>query len=931
MPTTLPITIQAFDAYLRCRTKFYLLDRQTVPLPSFFTDPSARINENYKSTAILQMRVLSDCKVINYEDIKIKELDGRTLTFVDCHHCCYSPSGLLSTSGEVNLLDRSGDDKFLPILFSTSTKLTMSDMLLLCFGALSLAQLTGVVPRAGRFCFGKDHRVKAIKITNYVDKTLAILDKIIQLRANGSAPPLVINKHCAVCDFHLQCRQAAIDCDDLSLISTLGEQERLKANAKGIFTIAQLSYGYRPRRRRGMRAETDTRRHNSSLKHDHKLKALAIKKGQIHVIGTPSTSADGTPLYIDIEGVPDRDFYYLIGLRYRQGDCIIEQSFWADTLDDERAMWAACLGELQTIDNPHLIHYGSYEAKFIKKMKTKYPDLMPDGHFADRLISSTTNLLSLIYAQIYFPTYSNSLKEIARYLGFRWTHQEATGSLALLWRLKWEFGRDAAIKERLAAYNLEDCRAAEIVAESLREICSGAGVSVGAKAAAINVSSLEVGYQRTFGKFAGAVPEFEKINRAAYWDYQRAKVYIRSSPQVRQSVKRNEKSRDVLELRVVREVYEEADRPPICPRCGSTKVRVAERFSRVIIDLRFMRHGVKRHVFRSNYNRFRCGSCRAETCLHPRRSKYGLNLRAYVIYLIIEMRMSNQKIAEHLLAIFGIRIDKTMINTIKSEAADEYSIIYDNLIKQIAKGSVVHADETSAVVRDGGHYVWIFANFITVVYVYSESRDGGVLKDTLEEFTGVLVSDFYAVYEAMDCSQQKCLIHLMRDINEELLRNPFNEQLVHVAGLFGRLLREIVETVDKHGLKARYLRKHKRAAESFMDHVKSMKCHSDVVSALRKRIEKNRDKLFTFLDHDDVPWNNNNAEHAVRAFTRLRNAMGTSTAKGTREYAILLSIQQTLKYRGINFLDFLRSNNMSRLITPGSQQKDAEPQDAAPA
>src|SRR3954466_11285480 len=83
-------------------------------------------------------------------------------------------------------------------------------------------------------------------------------------------------------------------------------------------------------------------------------------------------------------------------------------------------------------------------------------------------------------------------------------------------------------------------------------------------------------------------------------------------------------------------------------------------------------HGAKRHVFRSHYNRFRCGSCRAEMCLHPRRSKYGPNLRAYIVYLIIEMRLSNEKISEHLLAIFEIKIDKTMINTIKSEAAKEY-------------------------------------------------------------------------------------------------------------------------------------------------------------------------------------------------------------------------------------------------------------------
>jgi len=70
----------------------------------------------------------------------------------------------------------------------------------------------------------------------------------------------------------------------------------------------------------------------------------------------------------------------------------------------------------------------------------------------------------------------------------------------------------------------------------------------------------------------------------------------------------------------------------------------------------------------------------------------------------------------------------------------------------------------------------------------------------------------------------------------------------------------------------------------------------------------NREVLFTFLDHDDIPWNNNNAEHAVKAFALLRrNFDGRSTEKGIKEYLILLSVCQTCKYMGVDFLDFLRS------------------------
>ena len=174
----------------------------------------------------------------------------------------------------------------------------------------------------------------------------------------------------------------------------------------------------------------------------------------------------------------------------------------------------------------------------------------------------------------------------------------------------------------------------------------------------------------------------------------------------------------------------------------------------------------------------------------------------------------------------------------------------------------------------------------------------------------MLVSDFYAAYDSVPCPQQKCLIHLMRDINEDLHKNPFNYELKDIAQRFGSLLRQIVETIDAYGLKARHLSKHKKAAIDFVERVVSMKCATETGAALQKRVEKNRDRLFTFLDYDNVSWNNNNAEHAVRAFTRLRNAIGTSTPKGHSEYATLLSIQQTLRYRGLGFLEFLRSGKI---------------------
>ena len=72
--------------------------------------------------------------------------------------------------------------------------------------------------------------------------------------------------------------------------------------------------------------------------------------------------------------------------------------------------------------------------------------------------------------------------------------------------------------------------------------------------------------------------------------------------------------------------------------------------------------------------------------------------------------------------------------------------------------------------------------------------------------------------------------------------------------------------------------------------------------------ETSGERLFTFLRHDGVPWNNNNAEHAIKAYARARELFqGTPAAKAISEYLVLLSVCETCRNKRIDFLDFLRS------------------------
>ena len=114
--------------------------------------------------------------------------------------------------------------------------------------------------------------------------------------------------------------------------------------------------------------------------------------------------------------------------------------------------------------------------------------------------------------------------------------------------------------------------------------------------------------------------------------------------------------------------------------------------------------------------------------------------------------------------------------------------------------------------------------------------------------------------------------------------------------------------VDRYGLKKHFLNKHHARGERFYRELARTDYQSETAVKCKQRFEKNRDKLFTFLSYDGVPWNNNNAEHAIKAFAKLRDVIaGTSTAKGVDEYLTLLSVCQTCEYQGLDFLAFLRS------------------------
>src|SRR5258708_7414257 len=249
--------------------------------------------------------------------------------------------------------------QYTPIRYIFTNKLGKDEKVMVSFDAFVLSEILGRKVSLSKIIHGDNHATLKVKTSTLTSQVRRRLDKIAILLSNPNPPDLVLNRHCVECEFQARCRQRAIEKDDLSLLASLSEKERKEFNTKGIFTVTQLSYTFRPRRRpKGLKQRRE--------RYHHSLKALAVRENKIHIVGTAKMRIEGTPVYIDAEGLPDRDFYYLVGVRIKTGDCVVQHSFWADSPSDEGRLWQEFLSKLAEIKNPVLVHYGSFETVFLK-------------------------------------------------------------------------------------------------------------------------------------------------------------------------------------------------------------------------------------------------------------------------------------------------------------------------------------------------------------------------------------------------------------------------------------------------------------------------------------------------------------------------------------------------------------------------------------
>ena len=896
------ITNQLFTGFLECKYKAYLISTGKFGSKSNFENIQIELFNDYRCRARQHFLKRFGDGEAPQRNLPLTDLLNQQYPLAtDVYFARDGISVLFDALLRNDNYSSSPRKKYIPVMFRHQEKISKNQKLLLTFWGLMLENGLENKSPFGKIVHGKAFKCTKVKFNPLFGTVKNILQEINNFRITETAPPFRLNPHCSICEYRTYCEEKAIEKDDLSLLRGISEKEINRLHKKGIFTVNQLSYTFKPRR-------ISKRTKKPATPHHFALQALALREKKIHVYGTPNISLAETNIYFDLEGLPDKNLCYLVGALVVQNGKSTYHAFWADNEKEQKKIFIQFLELASQYPDSRLFHFGNYDALVLKQIGKSL-----GGSFQRTLqhnFERRVNVLSTIYPHIYFPTFSNSLKDLGGFLGCKWTQSDASGIQSIVWRNAWENTYGSSVKKIIIQYNKEDCSALKKVTEFVCAISSDAQAGqshIGSPGVEL-VDEMEANPDYKWGQKNFALKDFDILTKCAYFDYQRSKVFFRTNANFKRINRRN-KRRITTGNRTNKEVLVKAYK---CRYCNRTNViREENRFHiKTQLDLRISSGGIKKWVTRFRTPFHKCEDCNINFVppKYKKQKRFGHTLVAWAMYQHITNRVTFENLERTIKDCFGLRIRANEFWKMKQMSAEYYKGAYNRLLKLIVTGTIVHADETTVRLQKTSGYVWILTNMEEVIYMYRPTRKADFLHKVLKDFKGVLISNFYSGYDSLPCAQQKCLIHLTWDLNNALLKELFNNGLQELGRGFGVLMRSIIGTIDKFGLKSRFMKKHKREVKRFYDSIVVKPLDSDKGENLRKRMIKYKSKLFCFLNYDGVPWNNNNAEHAVKPFAKYRRiANGQITEVGLSSYLTLLSLYETCNYKGLDFLEFLLS------------------------
>jgi predicted RecB family nuclease len=155
-----------------------------------------------------------------------------------------------------------GPFHYVPVVFSGAfTSSAEAQKLVLSCESYILEALQQLRPSNGILVSGESYSFREVDLEKQRPKANRMLEDFTKYFHGTQTPRLRLKDHCHICRYRQQCKVEAQQVDDLSLLNKMSEREIQLYQRKGIFTVNQLSYTFRFRKR-GSRVKAHGRPHS---------------------------------------------------------------------------------------------------------------------------------------------------------------------------------------------------------------------------------------------------------------------------------------------------------------------------------------------------------------------------------------------------------------------------------------------------------------------------------------------------------------------------------------------------------------------------------------------------------------------------------------------------------------------------------------------
>lgn len=286
-------------------------------------------------------------------------------------------------------------------------------------------------------------------------------------------------------------------------------------------------------------------------------------------------------------------------------------------------------------------------------------------------------------------------------------------------------------------------------------------------------------------------------------------------------------------------------------------------------------------------------------------SPFGRGIVAAALYLRFVHAISYQRLARLFAHLFGLAISEGALDALFRRAKPGFDGEVAAILARLRRARLVGSDETGVRIDGRTAWNWVFQNDQVVIHVIRNSRAAAVVEEVMDGHRPVIwVSDLYGAQAGHAELWQICLAHQLRDCQYAIDAGD----ALFAPRMKALLLRAVVLARRRKDLAPTTRRAHKRRLEQALDAVIALQPANRHGRRLRQRYAKVRDHLFTFLDHPEVPPDNNGAERELRPTATYRKVTGGFRSHwGAHLFAAVRSVVGTAARRGIDPYQAIRS------------------------